>query len=78
MTILIGSLIPRPTYPIGQNHTPNLIIIGVHALDNEGKEDELPKIIDYCFSVDVSDLIFVMQDIGEKENWPRKGEKSRV
>lgn len=33
-------------------------------------------ITDYCFSVDVSGLIFVMQDLGEKARWPRKGDKS--
>ena len=48
----------------------------VNALEDEGEEDEFPKITQYCFSIDVSGLIFAMQDLSNKARWPRKGEKS--
>lgn len=48
----------------------------VNALKDEGEEDDFPKIFDYCFSMDVTGIIYVMQDLGDKTRWPKKGEKS--
>ena len=38
----------------------------VNALGEEIEEEGFPKITDYCFSVDISGLLFAMQDLGEK------------
>ncbi|KAL7594220.1 hypothetical protein Lser_V15G28361 [Lactuca serriola] len=48
----------------------------VNALKDEGKEERLPKITDYCFSVDISGIIHVMQDLGVKARWPKRDNKS--
>ncbi|KAL7586986.1 hypothetical protein Lser_V15G37217 [Lactuca serriola] len=48
----------------------------VNALKDGGEEEELPKITDYCFSVDVSGVIHVMQDLGDKARWPKRDSKS--
>lgn len=48
----------------------------VNTLEDEGDEEDFPKIIDYCFSVDISGVIFAMHDLGYKVRWLRKGEKS--
>ena len=47
-------------------------------LEEEIEEEEFPKIIDYCFSVDVSGLLYAMQDHGDKTRWPRKGDRSNT
>ena len=44
----------------------------VNALENEGEEQELPKITDYCFFMDVSGLIYAMQDLYDKAAWLKK------
>jgi hypothetical protein len=49
-----------------------------NALEEEIEEEEFPKIIDYCFSVDVSGLLYAMQDLGDKTRWPRKGDRSNT
>ncbi|KAL4591274.1 hypothetical protein LXL04_004232 [Taraxacum kok-saghyz] len=49
----------------------------VNAPEEEGEDEEFPKIIDYCFSVDVSAL-FAMQVLGDKARWPRKGDKANT
>ena len=38
----------------------------VNTLDDEGEEEKFPKITDYYFFVDVSSLIFTMQDLDDK------------
>lgn len=38
----------------------------INALDDEGEENEFPNITDYFFSLDVSSLIFAMQDLSDK------------
>ncbi|XP_023743493.1 uncharacterized protein LOC111891666 [Lactuca sativa] len=48
----------------------------VNALEDERDEEEPPKITDYCFSVDVSGLIYAMDDLGDKARWPNKNNKS--
>ena len=50
----------------------------VNALGEEIEEEGFPKITDYCFSVDISGLLFAMQDLGEKARWPRKGDKANT
>ncbi|KAK1413102.1 hypothetical protein QVD17_34866 [Tagetes erecta] len=47
----------------------------INAVEEED-EEEYPKISDYCFSVDTSNLLCAMQDLGDKARWPRKNEKS--
>ena len=44
------------------------------SLKIKGRKKNLPT--DYCFSVDVSGLMFAMQDLGDKARWPQKVEKS--
>ncbi|XP_023743491.2 uncharacterized protein LOC111891665 [Lactuca sativa] len=48
----------------------------VNALKDEGEEEELPKITDYCFYVDVSGVIHAMQDLGDKARRPKIDSKS--
>lgn len=48
----------------------------LNALDNEGREDEFPRISNYCFSVGVSGLIFARHNLGETSKWTRNNEKS--
>ena len=43
--------------------------------EDEDNDEEYPKLTEYCFSVDTAGLMCAMQDLGEKERWPRK-EKS--
>ncbi|XP_023769035.1 uncharacterized protein LOC111917605 [Lactuca sativa] len=47
-----------------------------NSLEDEVEEEEPPKITDYCFSVDVSILIYAMQDLGDKARCPKKDNKS--
>ncbi|XP_023749791.1 uncharacterized protein LOC111898097 [Lactuca sativa] len=47
----------------------------VNALEDEGEEEEPPKITDYCFYVDVSGLIHAMQDLRDKARWIKKENK---
>lgn len=47
----------------------------VNAFEDEREEDDFPKIIDCCFSMDVLGIIYVMQDLDEKARSPKKGEK---
>ena len=48
----------------------------VNALEDEEEEEELPKITDYCFSVDVLGVIHVLQDLGYRARWPKRDNKS--
>ncbi|KAI3812675.1 hypothetical protein L1987_17387 [Smallanthus sonchifolius] len=47
----------------------------VLANEDDEDEEEYPKFSEYCFSLDTTDLLFAMQDLGEKARWPRKFEK---
>ena len=40
------------------------------------KDEDHPKLTDYCFYVDISGLMYAMQDLGDKARWPRKNEKN--
>ncbi|KAK1411207.1 hypothetical protein QVD17_37753 [Tagetes erecta] len=48
----------------------------VHAMEYDEDEEEYPKISEYCFSDDISDVLLAMQDLGEKARWPRKTDKA--
>ncbi|KAL7602922.1 hypothetical protein Lser_V15G16606 [Lactuca serriola] len=48
----------------------------VNALEDGGEEEELPKIIEYCLSVDVSGVIHAMQDLRDKTRWTKRDKKS--
>ncbi|KAK1406299.1 hypothetical protein QVD17_41592 [Tagetes erecta] len=48
----------------------------VHAVKYDEDEEEYPKISEYCFSVDVGDVLLAMQDLGGKARWPRKIDKA--
>src|ERR1043165_8621190 len=39
-------------------------------------EDDCPKLSDYCFSVDVTRLMYAMKDLGDKARWPKKDNKT--
>ncbi|XP_023737251.1 uncharacterized protein LOC111885204 [Lactuca sativa] len=48
----------------------------VNALKDEGEKGKIPKITDYCFSVDISGVIHAMHDLGDKARWPKRDNKS--
>ncbi|KAK1431738.1 hypothetical protein QVD17_08334 [Tagetes erecta] len=67
-----GSLFKNnKTKPYFKLDNPN-----VHAVEYDEDEEEYPKISEYCFSVDVGDVLLAMQDLGEKARRPRKTYKA--
>ncbi|XP_021992015.1 uncharacterized protein LOC110888818 [Helianthus annuus] len=48
----------------------------VHVVDQYKDEEEYPRISEYCFSIDNSELMLALQNLGEKARWPKKNEKS--
>ncbi|KAD6796232.1 hypothetical protein E3N88_07128 [Mikania micrantha] len=47
----------------------------INLVDEDEDDEEYPKISDYCFSVDIPELMCAMQDLGEKARWPPKEKK---
>ncbi|XP_022007254.2 uncharacterized protein LOC110906428 [Helianthus annuus] len=48
----------------------------VDVVEQDEDEEEYPKISEYCFSVDNSELMLTLQNSGEKARWPKKNDKS--
>ncbi|KAI3725211.1 hypothetical protein L1987_64989 [Smallanthus sonchifolius] len=42
----------------------------VNDVEDDEEEKQYPKLPEYCFSLDTPDLLYVMQDIGDKARWP--------
>ncbi|KAI3744710.1 hypothetical protein L1987_57801 [Smallanthus sonchifolius] len=47
----------------------------INVMEDDEEEENYPKLTDYCFPDDVSELMYVMQDLGDKARWPRKTDK---
>ncbi|XP_076943126.1 uncharacterized protein LOC143613252 [Bidens hawaiensis] len=47
-----------------------------NVVEEDENDEEYPKLSEYCFNVDISGVICVMQDLGDMARWPKKNEKS--
>ncbi|XP_021990920.1 uncharacterized protein LOC110887651 [Helianthus annuus] len=47
----------------------------VNAVKDED-EEEYPELSEYCFSVNIPELMYAMQGLGDKARWPRKNPKN--
>ncbi|KAD4585878.1 hypothetical protein E3N88_23479 [Mikania micrantha] len=47
----------------------------INSVDEDEDDEEYPRISEYCFSVDFTELMCAMQDLGEKARWPPKEKK---
>ncbi|KAD3640093.1 hypothetical protein E3N88_29316 [Mikania micrantha] len=48
----------------------------INSVDEDEDDEEYPRISEYCFSVDIPELMCPMQDLGEKARWPPKEKKN--
>ena len=46
----------------------------MNVVEDEDPE-EYPELSEYCFSVNIPELMYAMQGLGDKAMWPRKNQQ---